>query len=168
MDKWITDSSLSGYPEITQGEIKDALSLCVLGVLKYLDDFDGGFPQASSIDNNYIKDINKGWTTGFYTGEVWLAYEKESDPVKKDRLKEAANKQVASFYQRIKDRFDVEHHDMGFLFSPSCVAAYKLTGSNEGREAALMAADKLITRFQPVGEFIQAWVRWELPIITGL
>ena len=31
------------------------------------------------------------------------------------------------------------------------------TGSKEGREAALKAADQLISRFQPVGEFIQAW-----------
>ncbi len=59
--------------------------------------------------------------------------------------------------ERIVNHVEVDHHDMGFLYSPSCVAAYKLTGSEEGKEAALKAADQLLSRFQPVGEFIQAW-----------
>ena len=46
---------------------------------------------------------------------------------------------------------------MGFLYSPSCVAGYKLIGSEKGKEAAIKAAEQLITRFHPVGEFIQAW-----------
>lgn len=46
---------------------------------------------------------------------------------------------------------------MGFLYSPSCVAAYKLTGSETGKRAAILAADQLLSRFQPKGEFIQAW-----------
>ena len=45
---------------------------------------------------------------------------------------------------------------MGFLYSPSCVAAYKLNGNMDARKAALLAADQLIARYHPVGEFIQA------------
>ena len=157
MDKWITKSELEGYPVISQGEAADALSLCVSGVLKYLDDFTEAFPGAASLHNNYIPGPNKGWTTGFYTGELWLAYENASDEAVRERLKKAALAQVDSFYDRIKNLVDVEHHDMGFLYSPSCVAAYKLTGSEIGREAAILAADKLITRFQKVGGFLQAW-----------
>jgi unsaturated chondroitin disaccharide hydrolase len=37
------------------------------------------------------------------------------------------------------------------------VAGYKLTGSAEGRRAGLLAADKLMERFQEKGGFIQAW-----------
>ena len=59
--------------------------------------------------------------------------------------------------KRINDKYEVDHHDMGFLYSLSCVAAYKLTESKKGREAAIKAADQLITRYHPVGEFIQAW-----------
>ena len=40
---------------------------------------------------------------------------------------------------------------MGFLYSLSCVAAYKLTGSEEAKEAALLAADNLMSRFQEKG-----------------
>lgn len=48
---------------------------------------------------------------------------------------------------------------MGFLYCPSCVAAYKLTGSETGKEAAIMAADNLMARFQEKGQFFQAWGR---------
>jgi unsaturated chondroitin disaccharide hydrolase len=48
---------------------------------------------------------------------------------------------------------------MGFLYSLSCVAGYKLTGSIQAKEAAMKAADQLISRYQPLGEFIQAWGR---------
>ena len=65
--------------------------------------------------------------------------------------------QVDSFLGRIVNKIEVDHHDMGFLYSPSCVAAYKLTGSDKARKAAILAADQLITRYHPVGEFIQAW-----------
>ena len=46
---------------------------------------------------------------------------------------------------------------MGFLYCPSCVAAYKLTGNETGKEAAIMAADNLMTRFHEKGQFFQAW-----------
>lgn len=43
------------------------------------------------------------------------------------------------------------------MYTPSCVAGYKLTGSGTGKRAALLAADQLKSRFQEKGEFIQAW-----------
>lgn len=46
---------------------------------------------------------------------------------------------------------------MGFLYSPSCVSAWMLTGSGRAKEAAILAADQLLTRFQEVGGFLQAW-----------
>ena len=52
---------------------------------------------------------------------------------------------------------------MGFLYSPSCVAAYKLNGNMDARKAALLAADQLIARYHPVGEFIQAWGSMDAP-----
>ena len=46
------------------------------------------------------------------------------------------------FLERIEKNIAVDHHDMGFLFSPSCVASYKLTGNKKGRKAGILAADK--------------------------
>ena len=64
---------------------------------------------------------------------------------------------MPTFYQRIAEKNGVNHHDMGFLYIPSCVAAYKLDGNEQGKEAAIMAADHLITRYHETGKFIQAW-----------
>ena len=62
-----------------------------------------------------------------------------------------------SFADRIARKVEVDHHDMGFLYSPTCVAAWKLVGSETGKNAAIAAADQLLTRYQPSGRFLQAW-----------
>jgi unsaturated chondroitin disaccharide hydrolase len=46
---------------------------------------------------------------------------------------------------------------MGFLYTPSCTAAFMLTGSETGKKAALLAADNLMKRFHEKGQFFQAW-----------
>ena len=107
----------------------------------------------SSVDNIYPACDNNQWTCGFWPGEVWLAFERTGD----EAFKASALKLVNSFAYRIDHKIEVDHHDMGFLYSPSCVAAYKLTGSEIGKEAAVKAADQLISRFQEKGQFIQAW-----------
>lgn len=107
----------------------------------------------SSVHDIYQPCENDDWTNGFWPGEVWLCYEHTGEAAFRD----TALTLVDSFLYRIQHKIAVEHHDMGFLYSPSCVAAYKLTGSEAGREAAILAARQLCTRFQPKGQFLQAW-----------
>lgn len=145
--------TLDGYPEITQEEIKEALTFCNRQIISNLPEFTDQFQDNSSVGGFYRPIPNSDWTTGFWTGEIWLAYEFSGD----ERLKTAGEVQINSFLERINNKFQVDHHDMGFLYSPSCVAGYKLIGSEAGKEAAIKAADQLITRYHPVGEFIQAW-----------
>ncbi|HIX30314.1 MAG TPA: glycoside hydrolase family 88 protein [Candidatus Blautia stercoravium] len=118
--------------------------------LKYYTD---KFPGSNTENQVYPISENIEWTTGFCTGTYWLSYELSGD----EAFKTAAMIQVDSFYERIVDKIDVNHHDMGFLYTPSCVAAYLLTGSEKGKEAAIMAADQLTGRFQEKGQFLQAW-----------
>ncbi len=122
-------------------------------ILKATDEFTEKFPPSASVNNFYQPDINYEWTPGFWTGEVWLAWEKTGN----EKLKKTAEIEVQDFYRRIREKDGVNHHDMGFLYCPSCVAAWKLTGNETGKEAALMAADNLLGRFQEKGQFIQAW-----------
>ncbi len=140
-------------PVISGEEIKEALQFSSEQVIRNLSEFTHKFQNAYSEDNFYRTIENDYWTTGFWTGEIWLAYEFTGD----ERLKKAGKIQIDSFLNRIDRKIEVDHHDMGFLYSPSCVAGYKLIGSEKGREAAIKAADQLIGRFHPVGEFIQAW-----------
>lgn len=150
---------------ISKEEIREALEFSKKQVVENLPEFTHKFQKAYSENNFYQPIENNYWTTGFWTGEIWLAYEwaKENGDPEAEKLKEAAMIQVESFLHRIDHKIEVDHHDMGFLYSPSCVAAYKLIGSAMGKEAAIKAADQLITRYHPVGEFIQAWGPMDAP-----
>ena len=151
--------TFEGYPEISREEIKAALDFSCRQILHVLPEFTDKFQNAYSENGFYRPVENRDWTCGFWTGEIWLAYEHCKDA----RLKDAGEIQVHDFLDRIDRKIAVDHHDMGFLYSPSCVAAYKLTGSREGREAAVKAADQLMKRYHPVGEFIQAWGSMDEP-----
>ena len=111
------------------------------------------FPSSATRNQTYGVIDNIEWTDGFWTGLLWLCYEYTGD----DAFKNLALKNVDSFLNRVEKRIELDHHDLGFLYSLSCVAGYKLTGSAEGRKAGLLAADKLMERFQEKGGFIQAW-----------
>lgn len=152
-------------PVITGEEVESALEFSAGQVVRNLKDFTYKFQNAYSEDGFYRPIENNYWTTGFWTGEIWLAYEymKEKKDPSAVQLREAGEIQIDSFLNRIENKIEVDHHDMGFLYSPSCVAGYKLIGSNKGREAAIKAAEQLITRYHPVGEFIQAWGPMDAP-----
>lgn len=144
--------------EITQGEAEAALDFAAEQVIRNLEEFTGSFKKAYSEGLFYQPTPNENWTTGFWTGQIWLAYERcKADRENREALRKAGELQVESFSDRIENKIEVDNHDMGFLYSPSCVAAYKLTGNRKGRDAAVKAADQLISRFQPKGGFIQAW-----------
>ena len=91
------------------------------------------------------------------TNESLLSYEMMSREQAEEALKLAGEVHVESFLNRIQKRIDVDHHDMGFLYSPSCVAAWQLTGNETAKKAALLAADNLMGRFCEKGQFFQAW-----------
>lgn len=157
MKKWIDLESLGVYKEASADEIRSAMEFATEQVKRMLPEFTEKLPGSNSFDNFYVPGENVEWTTGFWTGEIWLAYENAKTEEEKALLKKAGEIQVYSFLDRIEKRIDVDHHDMGFLYSLSCVAAYKLTGMEIAKKAALMAADNLVSRFQPKGEFLQAW-----------
>lgn len=96
---------------------------------------------------------NVGWTTSFYTGMLWLAGELTGDEGWFDR----AQAHVPSFADRMDRRVFVDHHDLGFLYSLSCVPAWTHREDQEARRAALAAADHLLTRVLPSAGIIQAW-----------
>lgn len=152
-------------PLITEEEINTALDFCTEQVEANLPKFTDKFQKAYSENNFYQPIDNDYWTTGFWTGEIWLSYEyaKENKEETAEKLRRAGEIQIDSFLNRIDKKIEVDHHDMGFLYSPSCVAGYKLIGSQKGKEAAIKAADQLITRFHPIGEFIQAWGPMDAP-----
>ena len=138
---------------LTKPEAEQALDTAIALVRRNLPLYTDHCQNHSSVHDIYPQCENNQWTCGFWPGEVWLSYERTGD----EAFKNTALTLVDSFLYRIEHKIEVDHHDMGFLYSPSCVAAYKLTGSEKGRKAAILAADQLCTRFQEKGEFFQAW-----------
>jgi unsaturated chondroitin disaccharide hydrolase len=151
----VNDLSAVAPAPITEAAVAAALDLAVAQVRRNLPQFTYAAQNHSSVGNVYPAVANDQWTAGFWPGEIWLAFEHTGEKT----FRYAAQIQVQSFLHRIEPRIATDHHDMGFLYSPSCVAAWKLVGDADGRKAALLAADQLIERFQPVGNFIQAWGR---------
>ena len=138
---------------LTREEVTAAMDRVVEQVRCNMEYFGTRFPSSATRNQTYGVIDNIEWTDGFWTGLLWLCYEYTGD----DAFKELALKNVGSFLNRVEKRIELDHHDLGFLYSLSCVAGYKLTGSAEGRKAGLLAADKLMERFQEKGGFIQAW-----------
>jgi len=96
---------------------------------------------------------NHGWTTGFWPGQLWLA----SQLGEERSYREAAVAHVASFSRRVHERVDVGTHDLGFLYTLSCVTAWRATADDVAKRAALAAADALMLRFLEPAGIIQAW-----------
>lgn len=136
-------------------------------VLSKIDDnlnlFSDRFPSASSIGLMYAPEGNEGWTTGFWTGMLWLAYELTGD----FKYRRTAEIQVESFKERAYRKLGTDTHDLGFLYSLSCVAAYKLTGNEEARQTAIEAADLLLERYFEKAGIIQAWGNLNDPAERG-
>ena len=141
--------------EIPREKLEYALAEAIKKIDYALPTFTDKFPSESSKNNVYtpVDNDRTSWTTGFWTGILWHAYQLTGDT----KYSTVANGQIQSFYDKIDKKLGVDHHDMGFLYIPSCVTAYDLVGNEQGKEAALMAADHLITRYHETGEFIQAW-----------
>ncbi|MFC6091989.1 glycoside hydrolase family 88 protein [Saccharothrix lopnurensis] len=96
---------------------------------------------------------NAGWTTGFWPGMLWLVWERTGD----EAVLLAARTQVDSFAERVERGIDLDTHDLGFLYTLSCVAPWRLLGHPRARDAALRAADHLMDRFLEPAGIVQAW-----------
>lgn len=140
-------------PVLSELDAAAALDRAVRQVKTNLPLYAGRCQNHSSVNGIYPACDNDQWTCGFWPGEIWLSYEHTGD----EAFLKAGKALVEDFHRRIVNRISVDHHDMGFLYSPSCVAPWKLCGDTTAREAAILAADRLLTRFQPGGEFFQAW-----------
>lgn len=140
-------------PLLTKEEVKASIDLAMEQLHVNMEYFKEEFPTPATFDNIYPKMDNTEWTNGFWTGELWLGYEYTNE----EAMKKLAQANDRSFLDRVKRRIELDHHDLGFLYTPSCMAEYKLLHTPEAKEASILAADKLIERYQEVGGFIQAW-----------
>jgi unsaturated chondroitin disaccharide hydrolase len=112
-------------------------------------------PEIGQPDLTYARSQRHFWVEGFWSGQLWLAYAATGDAL----LREAGRQQRAYFAERLT-LTETHDHDMGFLYTLSAVADYKLTGDPAAREMGLAAAEALAARFNIAGQFIRAWNDW--------
>lgn len=119
------------------------------------------FPHVC-LDGNYNCEKADFWTSGFWGGLLWLAYRETND----ESLKETAQKIEEQLNVPLQQFYDI-HHDVGFMYLPTSIINYQLTGSEESRRSGLIAASHLAGRFNLSGQFIRAWTDRVNPKSTG-
>lgn len=139
---WISVSFCEEIPQNVLQQIKHQL-------VKKDNIFDGRFPAYTN-DGKWIFRKSPNWFAGFIAGELWLMYEITGEEDLKKRALEHADQLIP--FAHLDNT-----HDMGFIFYPSCVKAYQMTGEEKYRNAAIQAAQMLVKRFNNKGNFIRAW-----------
>ncbi|WP_281889898.1 glycoside hydrolase family 88 protein [Paenibacillus sp. YYML68] len=109
------------------------------------------FPYISC-EGKYNREEADWWTNGFWPGLLWLVYRETNE----EGLKEAAAQAEAGMDCVLSDYYPL-HHDVGFMWSLSSVAQYKLLGSELSKRRAMTAASHLVGRYNAMGQFIRAW-----------
>lgn len=92
------------------------------------------------------------WTNGFWGGMLWMMYHATG----KEEYAQAARISEEKMDQCFEQYYGL-HHDVGFMWIPTAVADYRLTGNEDSRRRGMHAANLLAGRFNPVGKFIRAW-----------
>jgi unsaturated chondroitin disaccharide hydrolase len=143
-----TVGSATGEEALAPQRFRSALDYAV-GKLRQVAPGVTSFPQETKFEK-WTYNNDGGWVGGFWPGLLWLAWVDSGE----ERFKQLA---IASAERLAPRRTDTSTHDVGFLFYPSWVTAWRLTGETKWRDGAVQAAGSLIQRYHEKGRFIRAW-----------
>ncbi|MEW5946574.1 MAG: glycoside hydrolase family 88 protein [bacterium] len=135
----------------------DALNECVVNCVektrRNIDVLRPGFPRYphtvrdgktwnTSGDEEWERLEDGYWTPGFWVGILWLCHALTGEA--------GFAAEAVRWMEPLAPRSAVTSvHDLGFLFFPSAVLGYEITGEKRLREIAVAAARSLLVRFQP-------------------
>lgn len=107
-------------------------------------------------EGRYRTDMGKKditcWINGFWGGMMWQMYHATGKKIFLNSARSVEQKLDQAF-----DVYDGLHHDVGFMWLPTAVADYKMTGDRKARTRGLHAANLLAGRYNPRAGFIRAW-----------
>lgn len=89
----------------------------------------------------YLSSGKSGGWLGFWGGIVWLSY-----LMTKDRRTRYYGKQLTGYICSVLKE-ELYHSDLGLLVMPSCVADYRMTGSESALAAVNLAARSLLEKY---------------------
>lgn len=121
--------------------------------IPYTTDEKGNYDDRSDSSRAWNTDDGLNWwTNGFWGGIMWMLYQDTGDEKYAEIAKESERKIAGC----LEGYFGL-HHDVGFMFQPTAVTDYCLTGDVNAKRTAMHAANLLAGRFNPAGRFIRAW-----------
>ena len=112
--------------------------------------------------DSFPRNINQGqtqwnkvnihdWTSGFWPGVLWYAYEASGDSAILAKAKDFTNPLSGVL------TVPVENHDLGFMLFCSFGNGYRMTKNPAYKDLLLQAADSLATLFNPKVGTILSW-----------
>lgn len=105
----------------------------------------------TSIEQRIDNGIN-WWCNGFWGGMLWMMFNETGDARYAEIARISETKLDTCF-----EMFYGLHHDVGFMYMPTAVTDYRLTGDKDARRRGMHAANLLAGRFNPIGKYIRAW-----------
>ncbi|WP_345953988.1 glycoside hydrolase family 88 protein [Mucilaginibacter sp. PAMB04168] len=111
------------------------------------------FPRTTGKGGQVVLTNKYEWTSGFFAGSLWYAYELGKD--------EDMRKQAIKWTEKLEPLKNfTEHHDLGFMMYCSYGNAYRLTKNTKYKEVLVQAAKSLSTRYSPKTGSIRSWNRF--------
>lgn len=103
------------------------------------------------------------WTSGFFSGCLWMQYEYTKD----EYWKNLAEKHTQILEP---EKFNGTTHDMGFKMYCSYGNGYRLTNNEEYKNILIQSAQTLATRYNPIIGCLKSWDhntdKWQFPVIV--
>ena len=117
-------------------------------------------PQSTLDDGTWMASGRKVWTSGFFSGCLWLLFEQSEDPV----VEQWARDWTADLESQKDDR---SNHDVGFQILSSFGNGLRLTGDTSYPPVIQAAAASLASRFDPDVGCTRSWSwgSWSFPVI---
>lgn len=118
------------------------------------------FPRSIHADGSYRLENAKDWTSGFYPGSMWLAYDLTGD--------EALASEARKYTNRLEDiQYYTGNHDIGFMMYCSYGHALRLKPESKDKQILVNSSESLCKRFSPEVGLIRSWDfgDWSYPVI---
>ncbi len=143
----------------TQNRPETSLNKIAERVLQ-MDRQRGNAWQLFTVNGKWKYGQKVNWLSGFLGGELWQMYALTG--------RTEFRKRALAFARSLLPYVNKDDtHDMGFIFYPTVVRAYRFTKDVRFKKAALRAAQMLLRRYNAKGHFIRAWGKLGTPKKEG-
>ena len=110
----------------------------------------GAFPSITDQAGNWQTVPAKQWTSGFFPGSLWLAYQRTGQHAFKAQARDWTHTLAGQ-------ATDTSTHDIGFQIMSSFGNGYAITHDKTYKSTIMRAAKSLATRYNPTVGAIRSW-----------